>query len=119
MDQNVKNFAVEKVKELTAAFSCCQTAKDAAQRWLDALGTEKEMEQTRALIAELEQDLMPLDTLIAFAGSEDGARAFGAEKAGQVAAHGRELKAAGETYCDCPACAVAAAILEKKDLLLG
>ena len=43
---------------------------------------------------------------------------FGAEAAPGVAAHGREIKAAGAKYCDCPACAAAAAILEKKDLLL-
>ena len=44
---------------------------------------------------------------------------FGAESAKDVAAHAREIKAAGAVYCDCPACAAAEAILEKKDMLLA
>ena len=61
---------------------------------------------------------MPVDGLIAFAGSEAGAKVFGAEKAKQIEAHGKEIKAAGAKYCDCPACAAAEAILEKKDQML-
>lgn len=91
--------------------------KAAAQNWLDALGTDKEAEQTKNLIAELEMDIMPVDNLIAFADSEAGAQVFGAEKAKNVAAHGREIKAAGAKYCDCPACSAVAAILEKKNEL--
>ena len=72
-------------------------------------------EQTRALIAELEQDIVTVDGLIAFAGSEAGAKVFGEEMAGKVKAHGEELKEAGAKYCDCPACAAVAAILEKKE----
>lgn len=60
---------------------------------------------------------MPIDTLIGFAESEAGAQVFGADKAKDVAAHAREIKAEGAEYCDCPACAAAAAILEKKDQL--
>ena len=67
---------------------------------------------------ELEEDLVTVDQLIAFAESDEGRQVFGAEAAPGVAAHGREIKAAGAKYCDCPACAAAAAILEKKDLLL-
>ena len=42
-----------------------------------------------------------------------------ADKALEVAAHAREIKAAGAKYCDCPACAAVEAILDKKDILLG
>ena len=35
-----------------------------------------------------------------------------------VAAHGKEIKAAGAKYCDCPACMAVAAILEKKGEML-
>ena len=59
--------------------------------------------------------IMPIDGLIAFAGSEMGAQVFGAEKAKGVLAHAEEIKAAGAKYCDCPACAACEAILEKKD----
>ena len=115
MDQNVRTYVEQKVKEMISAHSCCAEAKAAGQSWLDALGTEREDEQTRALIAELEQDIVTVDGLIAFAGSEAGAKVFGEEMAGKVKAHGEELKEAGAKYCDCPACAAVAATLEQKE----
>lgn len=118
MSQNVKDYVAGKVKELMSAASCCKEAKEAGQAWLDAIGTDREKDETKKLIARLEMDIMPVDGLIAFADSEAGARIFGAEMAKNVAAHGREIKAAGAKYCDCPACNAAAAILEKKDELL-
>ncbi len=114
MDQNVKDYVAQKVKELMDAPTCCAEAKAAAQNWLDALGTDQEAQQAKNLIAELEMDIMPVDGLIAFADSEAGAQVFGAETAKNVAAHGREIKAAGAKYCDCPACNAVAAILENK-----
>ena len=56
--------------------------------------------------------------MIAFAESDAGAQVFGADAAKNVAAHAKEIKAAGAKYCDCPACAAAEAILEKKDMML-
>lgn len=118
MNQNVKEYVTEKVKELLNAPSCCAEAKEAAQNWLNALGTDQEADASRRLIAELQMDIMPVDGLIAFADSEAGVQVFGAETAKKVAAHGRELKAAGAKYCDCPACAASEAILAKKDELV-
>ena len=80
MTQETLNYVVEKTKELMAAPSCSQEAKDAAQAWLDAVGTENEAEETKKYIAELEEDIMTLDGLIAFAESEMGAQVFGAER---------------------------------------
>lgn len=115
MKKEVMDYVVEKTHELMEAPSCSKEAKDAAQAWLDALGTENEAEETKKYIAELEEDIMPLDGLIAFAESEMGAKVFGgAEGAKGVAEHAKELKAAGAKYCDCPACTAVAAILEKK-----
>lgn len=119
MNREVQQFAVEKSKELMAAFSCSQEAKDAAQKWLDALGTENEAEETKKYIVELEGDIVSIDGLISFAESEMGAKVFGgAEKAKDVARHARERKEAGAKYCDCPACAAAEAILSRKEELL-
>ena len=118
MTQEVKDFVTQKVQELMQAHSCCPEAKAVAQSWLDALGTPQEAEATKNLIAELEEDIMPVDNLIAFCRSVAGAQVFGAEKAKEVAAHGEEIKAAGAKYCDCPACAACEAILTKKDELL-
>ena len=117
-DQTVRDYVVEQTHRLMEAFSCSGEAKEAAQAWLAALGTDREAEETRKYVQELEEDLVTVDQLIAFAESDEGRQVFGAEAAPGVAAHGREIKAAGAKYCDCPACAAAAAILEKKDLLL-
>lgn len=82
------------------------------------LGTDREAEETRKYVQELEEDLVTVDQLIAFAESDEGRQVFGAEAAPGWRPMGGEIKAAGAKYCDCPACAAAAAILEKKDLLL-
>ena len=72
---------------------------------------------TKNYIAELEEDIIPIDGLIAFAESPAGAGVFG-DKAGAVAEHAKEIKAKGAKYCDCPACSAVEAILAKKDEML-
>lgn len=118
MDQKTLDFAVEKTHELMNAFSCSSETKASAQAWLDAVGTEQEHSETQKYIEALEGDIMPIDTLISFAESEGGSQVFGADKAKDVAAHAKEIKAAGANFCDCPACDAVAAILAKKDELL-
>ena len=119
MNREVKDYVTEKTHELMEAHSCSREAKEAGQAWLNAVGTEKEAEMTKKYVEELEADIMPVDGLIAFAESEAGAQVFGPEKTKEVAAHGKEIKAAGAKYCDCPACAAAEAILSKKEQMLG
>ncbi|RGZ99471.1 molecular chaperone Hsp90 [Dorea formicigenerans] len=120
MSKETLEFIQEKAKELIAAPSCSAEAKEAAQAWLAAVGTDKQAEETKKFIAEMEEDIIPIDGLIAFAESDAGAKVFGgAEKAKSVAEHGKEIKAAGAKYCDCPACAAVEAILSKKDELLA
>ena len=116
MEKAVLDFVVEETGKLIAAPSCSAECKAAAEAWL---ASDKGEEATKAYIAELEADIMPLDGLIAFAESEAGAQVFGgAEAARGVAQHGRDLKAAGRLYCDCPACAACEAILAKKDQMI-
>ncbi len=117
MDKQVLDYIVEKTQELMSASSCSEEARTAAQSWLDSIGTEKEAEETKSYISELEADIMPIDNLIGFAESDAGAQVFG-DAAKNVAAHAKEIKAAGAKYCDCPACTAVAAILEKKDIIL-
>ena len=118
MKQETLNFVKEQTAALIAAPSCSAEAKAAAEKWLAAVGTADEAEATKAYVAELEADIMPIDGLIAFAGSEDGVGVFGAELAKNILAHAEDIKAAGAEYCDCPACAACKAILEKKAELL-
>lgn len=118
MKQETFNFVKEQTAALIAAPSCSAEAKAAAEKWLAAVGTAEEAEATKAYVAELEADIMPIDGLIAFAGSDAGVGVFGAELAKNILAHAEEIKAAGAEYCDCPACAACKAILEKKAELL-
>ena len=118
MKQETLNFVKEQTAALIAAPSCSAEAKAAAEKWLTAVGTAEEAEATKAYVAELEADIMPIDGLIAFAGSDAGVGVFGAELAKNILAHAEEIKVAGAEYCDCPACAACKAILEKKAELL-
>lgn len=118
MTKEVLDYVVEKTHVLMKAHSCSGETKKAAQDWLNAIGTEQEAAETKKYVEELEADIMPIDNLIGFAESDGGAQVFGAEKAKDVAAHAREIKAAGAKYCDCPACVAVAEILEKKEDLL-
>lgn len=118
MKQETLNFVKEQTAALMAAHSCSAEAKAAAEKWLATVGTAEEAEATKAYVAELEADIMPIDGLIAFAGSDAGVGVFGAELAKNILAHAEEIKAAGAEYCDCPACAACKAILDKKAELL-
>ena len=119
MKQDVKKYVIQKLNEMTNIPYCCEEAKAAAADWMNALGTEKEAEQTEKLLAELEEDLLPIDNYIAFASSEAGINVFGGEEGAQKEIlRTKERKAAGAKYCDCPACAAVLAILEKREELI-
>ncbi len=114
MTKETLEFVIAKTKELMAASTCSKEAKDAAQAWLDAVGTAGEAEETKKYIAELEADIVTIDGLIAFAGSDAGKRVFGADKASNVVEQAKKAKANGAAYCFCPACQAVEAILSKK-----
>lgn len=118
MDKKVLDYVVEKTEELIRAVTCSSETKAAAEAWLATVGTDAEAAETKAYIAQLEGDIMPIDMLIGFAESDAGSQVFGADKAKDVAAHARGIKEAGATHCDCPACVAVAEILEKKRELL-
>ena len=118
MGKEVLSYVVEKTHELIDAPTCNSETKAAAKSWLDAVGTENEAAETKKYIDELEADIMPIDGLIGFAESDAGSQVFGSDKAKDVAAHAKEIKAAGAKFCDCPACAAVEAILNKKEDLL-
>ena len=116
MSWQIKSFRLyrRKTKELIGAPTCCDEAKAAAQAWLDAVGTENQAAETERYFAELEEDIMPIENLIAFSDSDAGREYFGAEAAADIAAHAKEIQKNGAKYCDCPACAAIEAIFEKK-----
>lgn len=114
MTNELRTYLTEQVNALKNAPSCCAEAKAVCAEWLEAVGTDKEAEMTKKLIAEVEADIMPVDGLIAFAGSEAGVKVFGEEMAKNVLSHAEEIKKNGVKFCDCPACTACAAIIAKK-----
>lgn len=119
MTAELTRFMRETVGSLVAAHSACAEIKAAGERFLAALGTAEEAEATAALLREAEEDIEPIDGLLAFAHSDAAVGIFGAEGAKKFAAHADALAASGAKYCDCPACAACTAILAHKDELLG
>ncbi len=108
-----KEEIIAKVQEMINAPSCCADLKTAGQAYIDAVGTEKEAEAQEALAAELKEDVTPIDSLIAFAGSETGKAVFGEEGAGAMLIAAKNAKAAGEDTCLCDACQAGKVLLKE------
>ncbi|MCI6792467.1 MAG: hypothetical protein MSA14_04510, partial [Dialister sp.] len=66
---------------------------------------------TMALKKEAEADIMPIDGLIGFAGSDAGKALFGEERAAAILAHAKDIKEKGARFCDCQACNACAEII--------
>ncbi|WP_186567330.1 pyruvate:ferredoxin (flavodoxin) oxidoreductase [Lawsonibacter celer] len=99
----LRDSLADKTRALIAVDWCDADLKAAAQKWLDTMDDgEANGEAAKAYIAELEACLVTVDQLA---------------QVPKFAAHAAELKAAGETYCDCAACKLAKAILDQKEYL--
>ena len=99
----IRDSLIEKTKALIAVEWTNADLKAAAQKYLDTVNDlEANAEATKAYVAALEENVATVDELAAN------------EK---FAAHAAELKAKGETYCDCDACKLGADILSNKDYL--
>lgn len=118
MDTCIKNYVEEKTKELIAAPSCYQGLRDLSEKWLNSKDTPEEAAVTKEYLAALEADVLSIDALIAFAGSEKGIQIFGNEQAKTMVSQAQAAKANGAKYCICPACTAGGAILDKKDEIL-
>lgn len=107
-----------KVEEMIAVPYCCAELKDAGKTWLDALGTGSEKAAADALVKELEEDVLSIDELIAFAQSPVAAEKFGREGAEAMLRGAIESKAQGGKYCTCEACQAGGFILDNRDIIL-
>ncbi|MBQ7203734.1 MAG: molecular chaperone Hsp90 [Eubacterium sp.] len=96
--------------------SACAEFKQAAQNYINSIGTDKETEAAEMLIAEAKEDIAPIDGTIAFFESDMAKQIFGDEVAAQKLAHAKEIKADGAIYCDCPGCIAALNIINKKNM---
>ncbi|MCH4157984.1 MAG: molecular chaperone Hsp90 [Acidaminococcaceae bacterium] len=118
MKKDLEKFVVAKTQDLLKAPSACPEVKAAATAWLKAVGTKDEAAETKKYLKEIEEDILPIDDMIAFVASPEGTKLFGAEAAKKTLAAAKEHKAKGGKYCICPACTACAAILSKKAELL-
>lgn len=73
---------VEKVKELITAPSCYAGLKKIAEEYIAALGSDREKEAGRKLVAELEADVLPIDDVLAFFESDAGEKNIWRETGG-------------------------------------
>ena len=113
----IRSRLADKTRALLESNACAEL-KDAAQKWLDTMEDgAANAEATKNYIAALEDGLVTVDELAAFAASDAGKQLFG-DKQGEVVSHAQALKAEGKPYCDCPACKLAAEILQEKEYLV-
>jgi hypothetical protein len=119
MTKETQFFVVGETRKLLRSSSACPEAKEAARRFLDAIGTDNEKAEAAKFLQELEEDLEPIDDVIAFANSPSAEKYFGLEGAQKFRDHVKDMKEKGIRYCDCPACRCAEAILKEKDAILS
>lgn len=109
--------AIERTKELLSNW-CCDELKEAAQNWLDSIGTDKEKEAGKKYVLELQDSIVTVDEMLAFLPIDEAKAKFGEETANKFYEHAKELKIQGVANCDCLACTAASAVLEVKDEIL-
>ncbi|NLM84557.1 MAG: heat-shock protein Hsp90 [Clostridiales bacterium] len=113
-----REIIIERTKELLSQH-CYEGLRAAAEQWLDAVGTEREAEAARKYVAELEDAVMDVDSVINLFSSDFAKKKFGEEAASNILSHAKEIKAKGAKWCDCPACTAGLKVLEYKADLLG
>ena len=115
--RKIRDDLKAKAEQLISLPGCCAELKDAARNWLDTYdSTDANQDAAKAFIRELEEDILPVDDCISFFRTDKAKELFG-DKTGDMLAHMEQIKSEGAVHCDCPACSLAAEILEKKDYL--
>ena len=103
--QATRSRLADLTRELIAKDWAVPALKEAGQKWLDTMeDSAANGEATKAYIAALESSICTVDELLANPKAE-------------IHAFGEELKAKGETLCQCDACKLAAEILADKEFL--
>ena len=101
----IRNRLADKTRALIALDWATAEVKEAGQKWLDTMDDgAANSEAAKAYIAALENGICTVDELLANPKAE-------------IHAFGEELKAKGETLCQCDACKLAADILQEKEYL--
>ena len=112
-----KKVLLEKLQAMAASPSCYPDLKQVTQTYLKLV--EAEIIAAKNLVAEMNEDVMPVDKLVEEAHSEAVVKKFGADTAKKFAANADALKASGAKYCNCLACTLALEILDNQELFFG
>lgn len=116
MEKELFDFVAERANILAAADTSKQDTKEAAQAWKDAVATDDSDASveaaTNALLDFLEDRMLGIDALIAFA-EGPAVDVMGAEVAAGMLAGAKARKAEGWKYCICEAHVAAAELLGK------
>ena len=105
MNKEVKDFAVQKTKELMEAGSCSSRGQGGCPGLAGRPGyTEHEAQETEKYIKELEGDIMPIDLLIALCGVRGRrARSSARRRLPRLRPTAGRSRRRVPRYCDCPA----------------
>ncbi|MDO4815553.1 MAG: pyruvate:ferredoxin (flavodoxin) oxidoreductase [Bacillota bacterium] len=115
--KKIRDDLKSKTEELIALPQCRSELKDAAQAWIDTMNDgAANGEATRKYVEELTDSIATIDETLAFYATDFAKEKFGDALAQRIA-KAEAAKAAGKKHCQCPACTLAAEILEKKDYL--
>ena len=116
MEKELFDFVAERANILAAADTSKQDTKEAAQAWKDAVAADDSDASveaaTNALLDFLEDHMLGIDALIAFA-EGPAVDIMGAEVAAGMLAGAKARKAEGWKYCICEAHVAAAELLGK------
>ena len=105
-----------KTEQLLAGHTTAEL-RAAAEKWLETYDDgAANTAASEEYIAALMQGVATIDELLGFLNSDKAKEIFGENHAAALA-KAEARKAAGELYCDCPACTLALAILDKKEYL--
>lgn len=108
----------EMVNEILNAESACKELKEAAQKFIDSVGTDDESARAEELIKECEEDVLRCEDVCAFMKTEDAKKVLGAEVAANIYEHEHELLEKGIEFCDCPGCTAGKRALDNKEMFL-
>ena len=87
-----KQTLQKKIRDMAAAPSCCSKLKAEVQFYFAAVGTANEKLAAQNLIAEIQQDITPIDKLVEFAHSARAIQILGKDAAKKLSAHADALK---------------------------
>lgn len=104
--------------EILKAESACKELKEAAQSYIDAVGTPQELAKAEQLVKECEEDVLRCEDVCAFMKTDDAKKVLGAEVAANILVHEEELLEKGIEYCDCPGCVAGKRVIDNKDLFV-